>query len=335
MSAAVLRAGVLSTVQDLGRRGLQCYGVPVSGAMDAYSLCVANLLVGNEPSAAALEMTLDGPTLEFDADTLLAISGADLAPEIDGHAVPELRPLWVCAGAQLKFGLSRRGCRGYLAVAGGIDVPQVLASRSTYLRGRFGGFEGRALKHGDRLPIAVGEGTRFANMHAQLAASKSRFVAPHWAASAHPERLERDPQAIRFVPGRHWEALGSEARNLFLHTEYRVGSNSDRMGYRLEGGTLEHQDGGELPSESTVFGTIQLPPDGNPIVLMADRQTTGGYPRVGEVCSVDLSLLAQVRPGARVKFERITLAEAQRLWHLQSEAILQIRASVAAQMDHG
>lgn len=335
MSVSVQRAGVQSTVQDLGRRGLQRFGVPVSGAMDAYSLCVANLLVGNEESAAALEMTLDGPTLVFDADTLIAIAGADLAPEIDGHAVPELRPLWVCAGAQLKFGLSRRGCRGYLAFAGGIDVPVVLSSRSTYLRGRFGGFEGRALKHGDRLPIATEGTTRFASMHAQLAASKTGFVAPHWAASAHPERLERNPQTIRFVPGGSWEALGAEARNLFHHTEYRVGSDSDRMGYRLEGGRLKHRGDGNVPSESTAFGTIQLPPDGNPIVLMADRQTTGGYPRVGEICSVDLSLLAQVRPGARVKFERITLAEAQRLWHLQTEAILQIRASVASQMDHG
>lgn len=335
MSAMVKRAGVQSTVQDLGRHGLQHVGVPVSGAMDTYSLSVANLLVGNDESAAALEMTLDGPTLAFDADTLIAISGADLAPEIDDHAVPELRPLWVRAGSKLKFGMSRRGCRGYLAVAGGVDVPMVLASRSTYMRGGFGGIDGRALKQGDRLPISGKAFKRFAGLHAQLASSTTGFVAPHWAASAHPERLERNPQTIRFVPGRHWEALSADVRNLFVHAEYRVGAESDRMGYRLEGGTLVEQRGGEVPSESTAFGTIQLPPGGNPIVLMADRQTTGGYPHLGEVAGVDLPLLAQVRPGGRVKFERITLAEAQRLWHLQSLAIAQIRKSVTMQMEQG
>jgi antagonist of KipI len=163
--------------------------------------------------------------------------------------------------------------------------------------------------------------------------SKTGFAAPHWAASAHPERLERNPQTIRFVPGRHWESAGGDARQQFLNAEYRVSASSDRMGYRLEGGSLDGHGCGPVQSESTAFGTIQLPPDGNPIVLMADRQTTGGYPRLGEVAAVDLPLLAQVRPGGRLKFERIALAEAQRLWHLQSQALEQIRASVAMQMD--
>lgn len=333
MSVSVLRAGVQSTVQDLGRRGLQRFGVPVSGAMDEYSLRVANLLVGNDETDAALEMTLDGPTLDFETDTLIAIAGADLAPEIDGHPVPELRPVWVRAHAQLKFGQSRRGCRAYLAVAGGFDVPLVLSSRSTYLRGAFGGLHGHALKHGDRLPQVQNYVARFENMRAQLESSTTGFVAPHWAASVHPERIERSPQTIRFVPGRHWEALGAEGRNLLLHAKYRVGTASDRMGFRLEGGTIGGHERDEAVSEPTAFGTIQLPPDGNPIVLMADRQTTGGYPRIGEVAGVDLPLLAQIRPGGWLQFERIALAEAQRLWHLQSQAIAQIRRAIASNMN--
>jgi antagonist of KipI len=236
------------------------------------------------------------------------------------------------AGAQLRFGLSRRGCRAYLAVAGGFDLPAVLGSRSTWLRGGFGGLEGRALKHGDRLPLKPQANARFASLRALLPESKTGFAAPHWAASAHPERLGRHPQTVRFVPGRHWESIGGDARLQFLNTEYRVGASSDRMGYRLEGGALDPHGCDPVHSESTAFGTIQLPPDGNPIVLMADRQTTGGYPRIGEVAGVDLPLLAQVRPGGHLKFERIALAEAQRLWHLQSRAVAQIREAVAMHM---
>ncbi len=332
MNVTVLRAGVQTTVQDLGRHGLQRFGVPVSGAMDAYSLTVANLLVGNQAADAALEMTLDGATLQFDGDALIAIAGADLAPRLDDHPLPELRPLWVRSGSRVRFGMSRRGCRAYLAVAGGFDVPVVLASRATYLRGGFGGLSGRALKQGDRLAVSAPQAVRFPGLRAQLDASDSGFAAPHWSASAHPERLDRDPQRIRFVPGRHWEALDAEARNRFLHAEYRVAAASDRMGYRLDGGTLANAGAGSVPSESTAFGTIQLPPDGNPIVLMAERQTTGGYPRIGEVAGADLALLAQLRPGARLCFERIALGEAQRLWHQQAAALAQIGASVAANM---
>lgn len=332
MTISVIRAGVQTTVQDLGRHGFQRYGVPVSGAMDAYSLEVANLLVGNDRNAAGLEMTLDGPALEFEADTLLAVCGADLSPHIGANPVPNRKPVWLAAGSRLEFGLSRLGCRAYLAVAGGLDVPAVLGSSSTYSRAALGGIEGRAVKRGDRIAVAPVGLLRFPTLLAQLATSSAGFLSPHWSASLHPERLSRTPQTIRFVAGRHWELLSQEARSLFATAEYSVGVASDRMGYRLEGAPLEGGDRAETVSEATAFGTIQLPPDGNPIVLMADRQTTGGYPRVGEIASVDLPLLAQLKPLDRLRFERVALSEAQRLWHVQAQALAQIREAVESHL---
>ncbi|MGH8678342.1 MAG: biotin-dependent carboxyltransferase family protein [Burkholderiales bacterium] len=328
MTISVIRAGVQTTVQDLGRHGFQRYGVPVCGAMDAYSLEVANLLVGNDRNAAGLEMTLDGPALEFDADTLLAVCGADLSPHVGATAVPNMRPVWIVTGSRLEFGHSRLGCRAYFAVAGGLDVPAVLGSRSTYSRAALGGIDGRAVKRGDHLAVMPASTPRYPKLRTQLATAGAGSVFPHWSASVRPERLSRSPQIIRFVAGRHWELLSQEARSQFASAEYRVGADSDRMGYRLEGAALESGERAESLSEPTAFGTIQLPPDGNPIVLMADRQTTGGYPRIGEVASVDLPLLAQLKPLDRLRFERIALTEAQRLLHVQAQTLAQIREAV-------
>lgn len=329
----VLRAGVLTTVQDLGRRGSQHYGVPVSGAMDALSLRAANLLAGNAENAAALEFTLDGPTLRFGHDALIALCGGEFAARIDGVEVPAARPVWLSANSELQLGACHRGCRGYLAIAGGIDVEQVLESRSTYLRAGFGGFRGRALRRGDRVGFDRPATIAYPGVRAKLRERGAHSAAPHWAASLHPERLTRSPQVVRFVPARHWENLDTEARAKFLASEYRIGANSDRMGYRLEGADLETASGAHIVSEGVAFGTIQLPPDGSPIVLMADRQTTGGYPRLGEVAGVDLPLLAQLKPGESLRFERIALAEAQRLWLVQEESVALLRESIRAHVD--
>jgi antagonist of KipI len=328
----ILRAGVLTTIQDNGRHGYQRYGVPVAGAMDVYALRIANAVVGNEPGDAGLELTLEGPAIELDDQTLIAICGADLRPHVAGMPVPMLRPVWLNAGTRLEFGAARAGSRAYLAVAGGIDVPRVLGSRSTYLRAGLGGIEGRAVRRGDKLPVGAVASPRYPKLNALAFTSNSGFAAPHWAASVHPERLDRSPQVLRFVPGRHWESLPAEGRTKFIGAEFRVGANSDRMGYRLQGASLELPNRDDVISEPLAFGSIQLPPDGNPIVLMADRQVTGGYPRIGDVASVDLGLAAQLKPGDRLRFERISLTQAQQLWMAQERAYAELRAAVLGHM---
>lgn len=330
MTVQVIRGGLLTTVQDLGRFGAQRFGVPVSGAMDRRSLSVANRLVGNADKSAALEITLVGPVLQFKSDSLIAICGGDLGAVIGGKAVPMNRPVWVARGSRLAFGQCVAGCRAYLAFAGGIDVPEILGSRSTYLRAGFGGLQGRALKAGDRIET-IGAGDSFFNgLRHSPAFSGNGFAAPKWSVRADSGRMMLQPQLIRFVAGRHWERFPPGVRNRFVGENFRVSTASDRMGYRLEGVELDKHSYGDIASEAVAFGTIQLPPGGNPIVLMADRQTIGGYPRVGEVASADLPLLAQLKPGDMLRFERIALAEAQYLVHAQMSALAQISTSVMA-----
>jgi len=326
----VIRAGPLTTVQDLGRYGAQRFGVPVSGAMDTHSLRVANCLVGNEDNAAALEVTLAGLVLQFHSDTLIAVCGGDLGAVIGNKPVPMNRPVWIAGGSRLAFAGPVTGCRGYLAFAGGIDVPPVLGSRSTYVRSGLGGFKGRALRKGDRIDMVTTDDSRFSILRDSPAFKSDGFAAPNWSARVDSERLLLRPQHIRFVAGRHWEQFAPNVRGTFLGENFRVGMASDRMGYRLEGVRVERHDYGDIASEAAAFGTIQLPPDGNPIVLMADRQTIGGYPRVGEVASVDLPLLAQLKPGDTVKFERVPLSEAHNLLHMHEIALTQLQASISA-----
>jgi antagonist of KipI len=330
MAAEVIRAGLLTTVQDLGRFGQQRFGVPVSGAMDSRSLSIANRLVGNGDNAAALEITLVGPVLRFDSHTLIALCGGDLGAVVGDKPLPMNRPVWIAAGSRLAFGRCVTGCRAYLAFAGGIDVPEVLGSRSTYLRAGFGGLQGRALKAGDRIEVMTGGESYFLRLREARAFSDDGFAAPKWSVRVDSERLMMRPQLVRFVAGRHWERLTPGVRNRFVGENFGVGAASDRMGYRLEGVDLDKHSFGDIASEAVTLGTIQLPPDGNPIVLMADRQTIGGYPRVGEVASVDMPLLAQLKPGDTLRFKRIALVEAQKLVHAQTSALAQIGASIMA-----
>lgn len=330
MTAEVIRSGLLTTVQDLGRHGAQHFGVPVGGAMDSHSLRIANRLVGNDDAAAGLEVTLVGPVLRFDTDTLIAVCGGDLGAVVGDKPLPMNRPVWIAGGSQLAFGQPVAGCRAYIALAGGVDVAPILGSRSTYLRGGFGGVKGRALKAGDRIGAVSTAASSFNELRDALPMPSGGFAAPHWSVRVDSDRLFLSPQRIRFVAGRHWELFTPALRSGFLNENFRVGAASDRMGYRLEGAKLESHNFGDIASEAVAFGTIQLPPDGNPIVLMADRQTIGGYPRVGEVASVDLSLLAQLKPGDALGFERIMLAEAQNLIHAQALALAQIEASIEA-----
>jgi antagonist of KipI len=300
MSILVVRPGMLTTVQDLGRFGHQHEGVSVGGAMDGPALRLANALVGNPESDAALEVTLMGPTLEFQDDAVISITGADLSAMLDNRPIPKLRAVKVEAGSQLTFGERVNGCRAYIAFRGGIDVPMVLGSRSTYLRARMGGFNGRALAKGDVLAIGDAD------------AGAGNLVPPMLMPAA-----PRDDVTVRAMRGRHFDALSIASRAAVFSADaepFRISAQSDRMGYRLDGPPLVLQHSMEIVSEPVAFGTVQLPARGSPIILMADRQTTGGYPRILQVASVDLPLLAQAAPGTRVRFSEISLDEAQDLY---------------------
>lgn len=309
MSLEILKPGLCTTFQDSGRSGYQHIGVPVNGAMDTLAQQLANLLVGNPLERGTLEMTLQGPTMRFDAGALIAIAGADLGARLDGVALAPNQALRVRPGAVLEFTQRQLGARAYLAVSGGFSVEPVLGSVSTYRRGAYAGVLGRALQAGDRLGFA----SSFRN--------PPRLVLP----GALTRSLAAEAQApIHVIPGAEWQCFGEQARHDLLDAEYRIGNDSERMGYRLQGPALALREPLELLSAAVTFGTVQVPPSGQPIVLMADRQTTGGYPRIANVISVDLPLLAQRLPGECVRFQLTALEHAQRLAVHRARALQQL-----------
>ncbi len=327
MTIRILTGGLQTTIQDLGRSGYQRSGVPAGGAMDPLALRVGNLLVGNADDGAAIEVALIGPAVQFDETTLIALTGGDLDATIDGASVPRWHPIRVRAGVTLRFGRPSTGCRAYLAAAGGFDVPAVFGSRSTYLRGAFGGLDGRALRAGDVLPC--GPASPLSRRIGSSLAGEAQVAVARWSIGASLRPNYGDAPIVRFVAGAHLGALTDAAHDTLQTASFRVSSSSDRMGYRLEGEALALAAPLELKSEGVAFGTIQLPPGGAPIILMADRQTTGGYPRVGEVASVDLPLVAQLKPGDRIGLREISLGDAQRLYLAQEHELAQARIAVA------
>ena len=305
MFIEVLKPGAQSQLQDLGRHGHQHLGVPVGGAMDQDAHRLANLLVGNAPGEATLEIVLMGPSLRFGAAAQIAVCGADLSPALDGVPLALNARIDVPAGAVLAFGRRVNGMRTYLAVRGGFPVPLVLGSRSTLVRGGFGGHQGRALRKGDQLPMA----DLPAASPAPAPATLRSLVNPLPAA---------ETSVLRVLLGEHWAGFTPEAQALFTSAAYRISPQSDRMGYRLDGPPMLRSVPGELLSEAISFGSIQVPPDGQPIVLMAERQSTGGYPKIGHVISVDLPLLAQLAPQQALRFAPVSIETAQTLY-LQRE----------------
>ena len=314
MTIRVLRAGLLATVQDLGRPGMQHLAIVPGGVMDAVSHRLANALVGNDGDAATLEVALAGPELLFERDVLVAFHGARFEPQLDGVPMPVSRPVLVRAGSQVRLGRAVEGAFAYLAVAGGFAVPVVLGSRSTYLPGGFGGLNGRAVTAGVELPVAADAAELASVRFAQLARS-GRTV----AVGSTPATTVRwscplltlpttHPAVVRVVDGVHAEFFDKKSRASFLGERWRVVPESNRMGYRLSGPTLALAAPREIMSQGVCFGTVQVPASGQPIVLMADRQTTGGYPRIAEVVWADIPRVAQVAPGsAALRFERVTL----------------------------
>ncbi len=311
----VVEPGILTTVQDRGRYGYQRFGVPVSGAMDEFALRAANLLVGNNDDDAGLEITVAGPRVRFLADTWIAITGADLSAELDGEPLPRWQSVEVSAESILRFGGPRDGVRAYLAVAGGIDVPLVMGSRSTYVKAAIGGLSGRALVSGDTLhALPPAEEIEF-----EMRRLPDGFDAPTYG----------DEHAIRVVLGPQHHAFSQEAILTFSSSAYIVSPESDRMGYRLQGPEIEHEASADIVSDGSPAGAVQVPGEGVPTVLLADRGTTGGYTKIATVISVDLGRLAQAMPGQSVNFKAITVEEAQQLRRELEEVLAGIGGSGA------
>ncbi|GAB7535141.1 5-oxoprolinase subunit C family protein [Burkholderia sp. 3C] len=314
MTIEVIRPGALSSFQDLGRTGYQHLGVPANGAMDEHAHRLANALVGNAPGDATLEITLTGPTLRFHRAAVIAVCGADLDAWLDDQPLPRDRATVAPVGSTLGFERRRSGVRAYLAVRGGFALATPMGSASTALRAGYGGLRGRALRRGDTLAMRE----RYPSFR-----ERDGF-GPVFADGV----LREAGEPLRIVAGREWARFTGDAHATLLGSAYRVSAQSDRMGYRLEGAPLALAAPFEAASEALAFGTVQVPPDGQPIVLMADRQTTGGYPKIAQVCAVDLPRLAQASPGEALRFERIELADAQRL------ALAQARGFAAWEQGH-
>ena len=306
------KPGLLSTIQDLGRNGYKRYGVITSGAMDQIAHRIANMLVLNGEKEETVEMTMIGPEIRFQEDAIIAITGGNLSPSINGHDVKMYRPITVRDGDVLSFGRAVSGIRSYLAVHGGFSIERVMQSGSTYLKAGIGGYKGRALKKGDELRL---------KKRISLEQWKKTIK---WSAESfnHPQN-GLSKKTIRVIPGPQYEDFTTASQQAFAENEFTVTQESDRMGYRLEGESLILKEPTEFISEAVTFGTIQVPADGKPIILMADSQTLGGYAKLAQAASVDRSAIAQAKPGDRLTFEIIGLKDAQSLL-LEQERELQM-----------
>ncbi|GBF10904.1 MAG: biotin-dependent carboxyltransferase family protein [Tepidibacillus sp.] len=294
----VIKPGLLTTVQDLGRLGYQQYGIVAAGVMDAFSMQIGNLLVGNPRNEAVLEISIIGPTLQALDDMLLAICGGNLFPTVDGKKIDMWKSFILKKGQILSFGAPVEGARAYLSIAGGFDIPIVMGSKSTYIKAGIGGYKGRALQKDD---ILFGKGIL-----------EKRYV----GRLLHYDEIPTYKSEIhaRVILGPHLHYFTEEGIQTFLTQTFEISSQSDRMGYRLNGPQITHLSTADIISDAIPFGGIQVPSNGHPIVLMADRQTTGGYTRIATVISVDLPLLAQALPGHTIRFSSISVEEAQVLY---------------------
>jgi antagonist of KipI len=280
--------------------------------MDPRSFRLANALAGNEPDDAALEITLGGPEIEFDDERVVAVSGAEFVLTVDGRAQSMNTPFVVPGGSCLRFGERLRGARAYLAISGGIAVPRVLGSRATHLVGRLGGLDGRALLAGDRLPLGVRRGNP-----RRMIERGSLPILPR------PEVETR----LRVLPGPNGDRFSADALEALQSAPYRLRNESDRMGFRLAGPALRHAASADIISDATPLGVVQVPASGEPVLLMADRQTTGGYPNIATVISADISAAGQLAPGDTIRFEVCSLRDALAALIRQEQAIMKIEST--------
>lgn len=310
-SFKVIKPGSFTTVQDKGREGYQALGIPVAGAMDDFSLRLANLLLGKPEYEAVLETTFTGPELIFNCDEVIALTGADMGPQVNGSSVAMWTSIQVKKGDKLGFTGLKSGLRGYIGFSRGLDLPKIMGSRSTFTRGSLGGFEGRALKEGDLVPLG-------------------NKAPSSWGRSLRLEYLPlyRNEETLGVLMGPQDDYFSQEAKEIFLGSTYRITGQSDRMGYRLEGPKIPHLDGADIISDAIALGAIQVPGQGQPIIMMADRQTTGGYSKLASVIKKDLTRLAQMGPGGVVRFKELSLEEAHRLYIAYEKNIKKIKNSL-------
>lgn len=288
----ILKPGMLTTVQDLGRWGHQDSGVPVAGPMDEYSFRLANRLVGNPDTAAGLEITLMGPDIEFEGAVTFAVTGAVFPLALDGTSIACHRTVTAAAGSRLTFGVRTLGARAYLAVAGGLDVPAVFGSRATHLLSAMGPLGGRPVTAGARLPIG-----------------SESISAP---TAGEPLPMPAGGARVRVAWGPQDDYFTAEARHVLVSARYQITPQSNRQGYRLAGPALTHAMGADILSDATPIGSLQVPASGQPILLLADRQTTGGYPKIATVITADLPVAGQLAPGDWIEFAACDLHEAVR-----------------------
>ncbi|MGY2987485.1 5-oxoprolinase subunit C family protein [Bradyrhizobium sp. USDA 4508] len=325
MAVRVLKPGLATTVQDLGRPGYYHIGIPLSGGMDRHALVAANLLVGNDADAAVLEAVFMGPELEFTEDATVAVTGAELPPKLDGEPRETWTSFRVKRGQILSFDFLKRGARGYIAVAGGIDVPVVLGSRSTYALGALGGFKGRKLEAGDELPVG----------HASVTVKDGRTVANDLRGQ--PAGM---PTELRAMPGLYWHRITEAAGNGFFSDTWKVAPEADRIGYRFKGGkALEFVPreppfgAGSDPSNITdacyPYGSIQVPGGTEPIVLHRDAVSGGGYFMVGTVIAADMDLIGQLQPNTPVKFVKVDMDQALAARKSRTELLGKLRSAMA------
>ena len=314
MSITILNPGLLTTVQDFGRIGYQQFGVPVSGVVDPRAMSIANILVDNPEDEAVLECTMLGPQIRFNAPNAIAITGGDLGPTIDNQPIPNYAAIRVEAGQVLRFAGLRSGCRAYIAFAGGLDIAPVMGSRSTYMKAKIGGVEGRKLQKDDVI--------KFRKPNPDLRGLNIRHISPEFV-----PRLE---YKLRVVLGPQDDMFTEHGIETFLSESYVVTPEFDRMGCRLNGEIIEHKgESGDIISDGIAFGAIQVPTAGKPIIMLSDRQTTGGYTKIANVISADFRILAQLKAGDRVRFAQVSVAAAQDALLTQRAALKTLRTAVS------
>ena len=313
----IRKKGMMTTIQDLGRIGYQRYGMPVCGAMDRYAMELANILVGNPRDEAVVEATVMGPTIVFGEPEIFAITGGDFGPTLNGASIESNRAHLAEAGDVLALPMAKAGARAYIAFAGGLDIEEVMGSRSTFLKGGVGGLDGRAVRDGDEIGLKAPCDS--------LPDLEERFV---------PEKLLpalEDHVMVRFTYGPQDDLFSAIGKRTFAKSEYTLSDKSDRMGFRMDGPAVERAAGsdGNIISDGICFGAIQIT-NGQPIVMMADRQTTGGYPKLGCVITADLPLLAQLKAGDKVRFRPVSVAAAQAVYRRQQKALNDFEKKLAA-----
>ncbi|MCD8084415.1 MAG: biotin-dependent carboxyltransferase family protein [Clostridiales bacterium] len=312
MGIRIIKAGMMTTVQDLGRTGYQSQGFPVSGVMDRRSFTIANLLIDNPENEAVLEFTLIGPTLEFTADTIVAITGGDFQPVLNGNPAPMYTAIYVHKGDVLKLGSANTGSYGYISFSCYLQIPVVMGSRCTNMKCSIGGFKGRKLQDGDYIGFRI----------------KRRYLPFFLSRKLDLDEFNQEEATLRVVMGPQDDRFTKEGISTFLGSEYTVTSDFDRMGCRLDGPFIASKNGSDIISDGICLGSVQVPSHGKPIILLSDRQTTGGYAKIATVVSVDIPKLVQRKTDHKIRFKAISVQEAQALYRKEIEEFNEMRKTI-------